>query len=98
MDNRHLQARMTSKGLRVFLEGSYLTEAGFNHKVGYDISLYPVNGKVIIDLNSSGKRKVAGSIKRPVIDLQSKKLSTVFTEGKVEVIFNHGKIEITQEV
>jgi len=88
-----IQARQTAKGLRIWLEGSALADHGFSHGNGYSVEY---NANSIILWHDDGKRKVAGSINRPVIDLQSKKINTIFVEGMVQVDFTMGAIKITQ--
>jgi hypothetical protein len=90
-----VQARMTTKGLRIFLEGSYLDSVGFHHRTSYNIVMD--NDAVYITINGMGKRTVSGNTSRPVIDMQSKALSTVFNEGMVNVDLSYAEgIIITQ--
>lgn len=95
---KKVQARMTSKGLRIWLEGNDLINAGFSHGNTMTID-YTANSVIIwshADVPMEG-RKVAGTPSRPIIDLQSKALSKVFREGMVSVDFFIGAIKITQE-
>ena len=90
-----VQARMTSKGLRIWLEGNDLIDAGFNHGTTYTIDIGTKD--VVLYVDSTGKRKVAGTQTRPVIDMQSKALSKVFNEGMVNVDLSYAEgIIITQ--
>jgi hypothetical protein len=92
-----VQARMTSKGLRIWLEGNDLINAGFSH--GTTMAIDYTSNSVIIwshaDIPMKG-RKVAGTPSRPIIDLQSKALSKIFNEGMVAIDFFMGSIKITQ--
>ena len=92
-----IQARQTSKGLRIRLEGQALNDAGLSHGTGIDIEIDSDNQQIVISRNPQGGRRVAGSASRPVIDIQSNKVNTIFNEGKVLVQFHDGAgIVVTQ--
>jgi len=88
-----IQARQTTKGLRIWLEGSALDYAGLYHGKEYCIRTNePMHCIELIPVNEGGiiygkVRKVAGTKDRPVIDLQSKALNKIFSEGTVFVRF-----------
>ena len=87
-------AKQTSKGLRIWLEGSKLSRHGFASLVPYSV-VYDVQHRCIliaVDVNAS--KKVCKS--RPIIDLVNKKIATVFNAGEqLRANFSQGSIIIT---
>lgn len=55
--------------LRLWIEGKVLTDAGFTKGQRYDMEPIP-NGYQLV-LRPEGKRKVAGTDSRPIIDINS---------------------------
>ena len=83
-----LKVGQTKKGSRVWLEGKALIENGFTHGTRYSIN--DESSTAVLFVNIEGKRKVAGTITRPIIDLLSKK-NDIFTDT-VQVTFNTNTI------
>lgn len=90
----------TSKGPRVWLQGSQPESAGFTPGRKYDISI--IEGKtVVLTVNANGSRIVSSKKKTnsnelaPVIDINSHALLAIFDGmAAVQVIFKDGEIVI----
>lgn len=85
--------KYTKKGYRTWLENkTFLENAGFNSGKRYDIK-YTFRKGIILTLNATGKRKVTTASRkgqaRPIIDLQSNKVSSCFNVGCTLVEWNH---------
>lgn len=82
---------------RLWIEGAYLIESGFNHGARFDIETVP--GEITYTLHAEGKRKVAGNPARPIIDTLGKALETAgFETGDVVTLEKSGNvITITKE-
>lgn len=102
LQTAYTAAKNTKRGTRIWIEGQKLSLAGFEpdalYSVLYDgiakrISLHldPVNGaKRVTKATRNGKA-------RPIIDLQSKMVDSVFSGGdRLRVTFKHGLIVISQ--
>jgi len=89
-------AKLTSKGLRIWLEGAKLSAHGFNSLVPYSV-IYDVEHRyILIGVDPTGSKKVCRS--RPIIDLVNKKIGTVFNAGeRLRADFAHNSITITGE-
>ena len=89
-------AKLTSKGLRIWLEGAKLSAHGFNSLVPYSV-IYDVQHRyILIAVDASASKKVCKS--RPIIDLVNKKIATVFNAGeRLRADFAHNSITITGE-
>ena len=61
---------------RLWLEGAILLESGFKHGDRWDFTNEP--DKLIIKNNPQGKRKIAGSKARPIIDIIGKVIEDSF--------------------
>lgn len=94
MTTKIYKVGQTKKGARVWLEGNILKEHGFKHGTVYHAE-YIGNEAIVIQPDIDGKKKVAGSIDRPIIDLLNKKIGTMFKD-KVQVAFMGFTIIITQ--
>ncbi|QDP48897.1 MAG: hypothetical protein Unbinned7794contig1000_41 [Prokaryotic dsDNA virus sp.] len=64
--------RPTSRGVRIWIEGKQLTEAGFTKGQPYTRTI--TQSYIIFALSNSGKLKVAGSPARPIIDFSAKQI------------------------
>ena len=87
-------AKLTSKGLRIWLEGAKLSAHGFDSLVPYTV-VYDVQHRyILIGVDADGSKKVCKS--RPIIDLVNKKIGTVFNAGeRLRADFSHNSITIT---
>ena len=61
---------------RIWLEGSELISNGITHGMRFDV--HPVKDGLAIQINPEGKRKIAGTPARPIIDMSG---GTVTTGG-----------------
>ena len=52
---------------RIWLEGKELTDFGIHHGMRYNVQ--PINNGLAIAINPEGKRKIAGTKGRPIIDM-----------------------------
>lgn len=58
----------TNKGkARIWLEGPELTSNGIKHGMRYNV--FPVAAGLAIEISPEGKRKIAGTPARPIIDM-----------------------------
>jgi hypothetical protein len=90
---KKLMCRHTNRGGRVWLEGRALDKHGYTNQAAYDV-VYTAT-TIELTLNSTGARKVAGTIARPIIDLHSKLIATMFDDGsKVSITMLGGVITI----
>lgn len=81
---------------RVWLEGKRLIGFGFHHKAAYVVSY--VNGIVIarVAADTHDSRKVAGSEKRPILDICSAKVGVALGGAdRADVLYEDGFITIT---
>ena len=74
---------------RLWLEGAILSENGFKHGDMWDIAA-DVKAAMIIHLSETGKRKIAGSESRPIIDIIGGAIEAVFDVSDVKKI----KVEV----
>lgn len=58
--------------LRLWIEGKFLLDAGFNHGDRYDL-IDLQSGRYVISKTEHGARKIAGKPERPIIDINSTK-------------------------
>ena len=86
-----LKVGETKRGKRIWIEGKDLINAGFTHKTPYYIQYE--NNTVHYIADKGGKRKVAGTPARPIIDLVSKTKLNTFG-NTIEVQFGLGIIFI----
>ena len=90
---KKLMCRHTNRGGRVWLEGKALDKHGYIHQASYDV-VYTAT-TIELTLNITGTRKVAGTVARPIIDLHSKGIATMFSDGsKVSITMLGGVITI----
>ena len=78
---------------RVWLQAKWLIDAGFAHGTIYNVDYSA--GKMTIQPSAKG-RKVAGKIERPIIDLNSKKVTKAIAGAStVRVVATQNKIIIS---
>ena len=91
-------AKQTSRGIRVWLENKQkLESAGFYAGSRYSVG-YTINGIMLVQCDD-GEGRVSsckrGDTVRPIIDLHSKALASIFAAGAVlEVTYSAGAITI----
>ena len=79
---------------RVYLEGRWLAAAGFQPSSLYSVQFG--NGKVVIELDPAGQRKVSAKRDMPVIDINSAALGGALNNAqKLEVRAFNQRIEIS---
>lgn len=61
---------------RAWVEGKFLTDAGWTRGVTYHQTIE--NGALVLTRDISGKKRVAGSVGRPVLDLNGGYLTPLF--------------------
>lgn len=67
----HIRKVGLNKGkARIWLEGNELISNGIEHGMRYNVM--PVAGGLLIDIDPDGKRKIAGTAKRPIIDMSGR--------------------------
>jgi hypothetical protein len=87
--------RGTARGIplsRIWLEGAKLGAHGFTHALKFDIAATP--GQLIITLSETGKRRVAGTPARPIIDITGETIRTTFSQERIDVEYAYGKITL----
>ena len=97
MINTHV--KQTSRGFRIWIEGSKLAEAGFVPNARFNIRYNPTEKRIELALHPEGKRKVSNSQRngqdRPIIDIESKKIGAFFgVNAQVLVLLDSGRIHI----
>ena len=71
---------------RAWVEGKFLTDAGWTRGVTYNQTIE--NGALVLTAHRNGKKRVAGSVGRPVLDLNGGYLVPLF-EGCVTFSVTH---------
>ena len=79
-------AKQTKRGVRVWMEGGKLTQAGWNCGDRFNIEFFDstkhYNGRIRLTKTPQGKHKVTNGSRngtpRPIIDLHSKRLEKLF--------------------
>jgi len=77
--------KQTARGIRIWLEGAKLTDAGFAPDTPYSTT-YDADAKCItLRVDSTSKKRVTKSSRngqpRPIIDLMNKSVASVFSGG-----------------
>ena len=91
-DSSHVVG-INRENARVWLQAKWLIDAGFGQGTIYSVEYSA--GKMIIEPSAKG-RKVAGKIDRPIIDLNSKKVTKAIAGAStVRVIATQNKIVIS---
>ena len=95
-------AKETKRGTRIWIEGQKLGLSGFTPDALYTVLYDGIAKRITLSLDSvTGSKRVTKSTRngkdRPIIDLQSKMVDSVFSGGdRLRVTFNHGQIIISQ--
>lgn len=93
--------KQTARGIRIWLEGSKLTNAGFAPDTPYT-AVYDADAKrITLRVDRDSKKRVTKSTRngqpRPIIDLMNKSVASVFNGGtQVRATFGDHIITITQ--
>ncbi len=58
--------------LRLWIEGKFLIECGFNHGDRYDL-IDLQSGRYVLLKTENGARRIAGNAERPIVDINSTK-------------------------
>ena len=72
MNKKTLKVCLNRGNLRLWIEGRFLIDCGFNHGDRYDL-IDMNSGRYIISKTEHGARRIAGSAERPIIDINSTK-------------------------
>ena len=99
MQTINTHVKETSRGFRIWIEGSKLAEAGFVPNARFNIRYNPTEKRIELALHPEGKRKVSNSQRngqdRPSIDIESKKIGSFFGgNAQVLVLLDSGRIHI----
>lgn len=70
---------------RLWLEGAILSNNGFNHGLRYDLVRRNHGGFDLV-ICAEGKRKIAGTPGRPIVDINSGDILAPFTSQNIAVI------------
>lgn len=95
-------AKETKRGTRIWIEGQKLSLSGFAPDALYTVLYDGVSKRITLTLDPVvGSKRVTKSTRngkdRPIIDLQSKMVDSVFSGGdRLRVTFNHGQIIISE--
>ena len=84
---------------RVWLEGEMLLSNGWNNGDRFNVTF--AKGALVYEKHPAGKRKVAGTPDRPILDTNTRKLSTVcgFSTGdKLPVTVTPDKVTVGEAV
>ena len=101
MQTINTHVKETSRGFRIWIEGSKLAEAGFVPNARFNIRYNPTEKRIELALHPEGKRKVSNSQRngqdRPIIDIESKKIGSFFgVNASITVLLDQGLIHIIQ--
>jgi len=78
---------------RLWLEGNYLREAGFEQ--GSAIRIKFEENQILVTLDSEGNHVISKKKDKPILDINNQKIAEVFDkEKKVQVIIRVAQIEI----
>lgn len=95
-------AKETKRGTRIWIEGQKLSLSGFTPDALYTVLYDGVSKRITLTLDPVvGSKRVTKSTRngkdRPIIDLQSKMVDSVFSGGdRLRVTFNNGQIIISE--
>ena len=100
METIEIKTKAHKSGLRVWIEGDRVKGAGFKYHRKYSTSY--LDGSIILELDSDGKRKVSGRKRAgdsewcPIIDLCGAKVSASLGDAeRVSVTYNANAGRIT---
>ena len=81
---------------RLWLEGAVLLENGIEHGMRWNI-ISNGDNHIIVEIDTNGKRKIAGKPARPIIDIAGKTITDVFADTieRVKIERISGGIVIT---
>ena len=105
MQTINTHVKETSRGFRIWIEGSKLAEAGFvpnaRFNLYYNTGSNPDQQRIELRLHPEGKRKVSNSQRngqdRPIIDIESKKIGSFFhVNSPITIFLDKGQIHIFQ--
>jgi len=71
---------------RIWLEGAVLTDNGINH--GMRFNVVNQDNALVISIDPDGKRKIAGRVDRPVIDMSAATITDSFADDIKTVTVN----------
>jgi hypothetical protein len=86
-----MKVRPTSRGQRIWIEGSKLKAAGFERGLHYTRTI--TDGLITLRLGD-GKLKVAGKGTSPIIDISAKQIGDFVSGEDLDVTYGHSIITI----
>lgn len=102
LQTTYTAAKETKRGTRIWIEGQKLSLSGFTPDTLYAVLYDGIAKRITLSLDPvGGSKKVTKSTRngkdRPIIDLQSKMVDSVFNAGdRLRVTFTQGQISIQQ--
>ena len=102
LQTTYTAAKETKRGTRIWIEGQKLSLSGFTPDALYAVLYDGIAKRITLSLDPvGGSKKVTKSTRngkdRPIIDLQSKMVDSVFNAGdRLRVTFTQGQISIQQ--
>lgn len=102
LQTTYTAAKATKRGTRIWIEGQKLSLSGFAPDALYTVLYDGIAKRITLSLDAvGGSKRVTKSTRngkdRPIIDLQSKMVDSVFNAGdRLRVSFEHGLIIISQ--
>jgi hypothetical protein len=94
MDSKRFKLGTHRGARRVWIQGTQLTAAGFARGRAYTVVTFP-DGGMELSLTPDGERRVAGTDKRPIIDINSRLFAD--SVAYVLVTFGEGQLRISPE-
>ena len=93
------QVKQTTRGHRVWIEGSKLSSAGFHPNTRFNMHYNEFDKLLELTVHPEGKRKVSNSKRggkdRPIIDIESKKIGAFFgVNAPLTVLLMDGKAHV----
>ena len=100
MTTQNIKVRKTARGIRLWIEGDRLSNAGFNRGVKYTRTIS--HGVILLTLDIDGSKKVSGKTKsgkdHSIIDITASKPFDGFEIGQnVEVTYTQNSIVMTAQ-
>ena len=102
LQTTYTAAKETKRGTRIWIEGQKLSLSGFTPDALYAVLYDGIAKRITLSLDPvGGSKRVTKSTRngkdRPIIDLQSKMVDSVFNAGdRLRVTFTQGQISIQQ--
>ena len=81
---------------RIWLEGKRLQSAGFTAGTMFSVIKAPCG--IVLQVSTTGERKVSGKPDRPIIDLCGATVEPFTTGDAVRVVYFNNSIQIIEEV